>query len=289
MMKKICIAVLLVMGFMKVFPQAEVATTEEFKQFLKTKTYVVYEDDPFSVFNMGIKDIMTKCWTITPYEFIDMKTFDVKKSDPKNSFIMISDAMLTKNKLFVNEIKYQYKYTILNLILGRKGLTGTDFSAMPDLGSVPLCYSEAEGDDYSYKLPGILLFMQYYVRYNIDHPNSDYKDVVRSNSTELKTKELWLLKEELAPNVNTVEKIKAIYSGTVKIVSPDDLEAAILAKNDKVAFLHKIGPAGAIPDGICWKFIISAKDGKPLYYDHHKIDADSPDALLAKDFKGFGK
>lgn len=289
-MKRIISCLLFVLIFIKANAQAQIGSAAEFQQFLKTKTYVVYEENPFSGFNMVIKDFMNKYWKVTPFAFIEMKEFDVKKTDPNCSFIIITDAVLTKNKLFNTEIKYQYTYTLMNLILGKKmALNNKDISSMPDLGSVPLSYSEVEEDSYLYKIAGMLNFMQYYVKYNIEHPGSDYKAVVKANAGEIKTKELWLIKEDLANNVNSLEKIKKIYPYSVKIVTEEELEKAIEDANPNVAFFHKVGPEGTATDAICWKFIISAKEGKPLYYDYHKVSNDNPDALLMQDLKDLAK
>jgi hypothetical protein len=266
--------------------QVKTATTEQFKMFLNTKTMVVLEDDPYSEFNDVIKAYMTKYWDITPFEIITMEDFEAKKNNKALSFMLISDAMFTQNKTFNNDIKFQSKYTLLNLVLGGKGNSLND---MPDLGSVPLCYSELEVEPYIYKLGGLLRYMQYYVRYNIAHPNSDVKKVVKDNSASIKTKELWLVKEDLAGSVNSIEKISKIYPYKVKFVTREEIKKGIEASTEDFIFFHKIGPEGKISGGVCWKFLISTKDGAPLYFDYHKIEGNNPDAFLEKDFKEISK
>ena len=52
----------------------------------------------------------------------------------------------------------------------------------------------------------------------------------------------------------------------------EEIEKAIVDKNPKVALLHKVGPEGSAKgDAKCWKFIVTAAEGNPLYYDSHKI------------------
>ena len=284
-MKKFLLIAISVFCTSIVFSQVKTATTEQFKLFLNTKTMVVLEDDPFSDFNEVIKDNMTKYWDITPFEIITMEEFDAKKNNKALSFMLISDAMFTQNKMFNNDIKFQSKYTLLNLVLGGKGNSLND---MPDLGSVPLCYSELEVEPYIYKLGALLKYMQYFVRYNIAHPNSDVKKVVKDNAAHIKTKELWLVKEDLAGSVNTEEKIKKVYPYKIKFVTKEEIQKGIENKQDFI-FFHKIGPEGKISGGVCWKFLISAKDGAPLYFDYHKIDSSNPDAFLEKDFKEISK
>ena len=87
-------------------------------------------------------------------------------------------------------------------------------NSMPDLGSAPLNYASESNDDedeYLYKLGGILRFFQYYINYNLSNPGSDIKAVVKSNKSKLIGKELWLLKSDMAEEVNSTEKISKYF------------------------------------------------------------------------------
>jgi hypothetical protein len=112
----------------------------------------------------------------------------------------------------------------------------------------------------------------------------------KDNAGKAKTYELWLRKEELPADLNTLEKIKAVYPYPVKLATREEIQAAIIARNPKVAILHKVGPEGSVQgDMKCWKFIVSVADGNPLYFDSHMIDSKKPDALLEDDFKKLAK
>lgn len=177
------------------------------------------------------------------------------------------------------------KYNFLNFILGGS----PDLNKMPDLGSVPLSYVDVEEDNYLYKLGGILLFMQNHVKYASEHPGIIPKLINKNSGIDIKTKELWLLKEELPSNFNTLEKIKTVYPYTVKLVTKEEIKKAIEDKNPNIVYLHKVGPEGTIAGGKCWKFLVTANDGEVLYYDGQKVDANNPDAFLEKDFKAIAK
>jgi hypothetical protein len=240
---------------------------------------VVLDEDPAAAsFNDELKACVTKFWTLTPYEFITTAQFDAKKNSKSYSFIMLSEAEQTEKGVAC-------KYNFLNLVLG-----GTsDINKMPDLGSVPLSYVDVDEVSYLYKIGGLLLFMQTHVKYTNDHPGAKLALTNKDSGTDIKTKELWLIKEELPANFNTLEKIKTVYPYTVKLVSKDDIKKAIDDKNPKVVYLHKVGPEGTMSGGKCWKFLITANDGEVLYYDGQTIDGSNPDAFLEKDFKAIAK
>jgi hypothetical protein len=277
-MKRIIIVIAIVTMASQLSAQINFANATEIKQFLKSKTLVVLNDDPFSSFNETIKACLPKLWTITPYEYITVDEFETKMSNSSYSFLMLSEAEQTEDGV-------KCTYNFLNLILGGS----SNLNKMPDLGSVPLSYVDVDESNYLYKIGGILVFMQAHVKYASEHPSIVPKLVNKDSGIDIKTKELWLLKDELPANFNTIEKIKAVYPYTVKLVTKEEIKKAIEDKNPNVVYMHKVGPQGTITGGKCWKFLVTAKEGEVLYYDGHKIDATNPDALLEKDFKSIAK
>ncbi len=258
--------------------QYENAAPEDFKAFMKTKTLVVLNQDPFSTYNTTIKACMEKFWTITPYEIVNYSEFEAKKKNPDYSFIVFSEVEK-------EELNKTYKFYIMNFVLGKDV---DDINLMPDMGSTPLGYVDVDEANFLYKIGALLEFMQYYVKYNIDNPGSKIDDIIKVNSPEIEKKELWLVQDELSPEVNTIAKIKKVYPYPVKITTREEIGKAIEEKNEKVAFLHKVGPEDTNRIGKCWKFIISASDGKVLFYSKKAVSDDNPDALLERDLKKLG-
>lgn len=277
-MKKIIALVALSFMAFQIRAQITFANSSEIKLFLKSTTYVVEDGEPFSSFNDTLKSCMKKFWTITPYEFITMDQFETKKLSSSNSFIMLSEAEQMEDKV-------KCTYNFLNLVLGGSA----DINKMPDLGSVPLGYVDVSEDEYLYKIGGILVFMQTHVKYASEHTTIKPTLIDKDSKTDIKTKELWLLQEELPADFNTLEKIKTVYPYTVKLVTKADINKAIADKNPNVVYLHKVGPEGTITGGKCWKFLVTAKEGEVLYYDGHTITTANPDAFLEKDFKAIAK
>ena len=109
------------------------------------------------------------------------------------------------------------------------------------------------------------------------------------NIKEIKDKTLYLLEDELAPDVNSTARIKKIYPYKFKIVNKDEITDAIKKRDENVVFLHKVGPEGTKVNARCYKIIIGAADANFYYFDYHKISNKKPDGFLADDFKKLAK
>lgn len=294
-MKKFAVLSIVLMFVLNLNAQMKTAGKEDIERFFNSKTYIVLEDDPFSSFNDYVKNNFKNVWTLTPFEIIDLQTYETKCKDPNSSFMLIaiarfsesSSAMFRSNSDILSDAD-TYDYMIIDVVMGHK--TG-NINQMPDLVTVPVCFSEVEDyESYEYKMGVLIQFIQFYIKYCRDNPGNDIRDIIKENEGQTKNYELWLVKEELAPEVNTLEKIKAVYPFTVKLTTREEIQKAITERNPKVAILHKVGPEGSVPgDAKCWNFIITAAEGKPLYFNSHKISAKKPDAFLEDDFKEIAK
>ncbi|MDR2408762.1 MAG: hypothetical protein LBE13_11715 [Bacteroidales bacterium] len=259
--------------------QIKAPSAETLKTFAASKTYIVLEDVMFSDFNANIEEAAQRHWRITPFEIISLSQFEKQCRTPQASFLMVVMGEYTggfaKNSTF----------NMLTLMMGHKS---GDVNKMPEILSIPLSYYVPDGDeeDYGYKLVGILEGLQYAVKNILSQKMTitNFKDVFNNYSAEVKTKELWVTKNDLASSVNTTEKIKSIYPYKVIITSEQAIQKAIDEKQNNVVFLHKVGNSG-VPNATCLKLIINCADGKPLYGDYHSISVKEPNGLLPKDFK----
>ncbi len=247
--------------------------------FLKSKTYIVLEENPFSAFNTVVNDRIKDLWTLTPFEVISSEEFEKKMHDSKSSFLFMSQAQMGKGEMS--------NYFIMNLVMGD---ASGNINKMPELCVVPVSYDEVDPETYEYRFPALIKFIDYFIRYTQKNPGKDIRQIVSENSSELRNYGLWLVGSDLAPEVNTVEKIRKIYPYPVKIVTTDDIEKAVNEGNTKVAILHKVGPEETKSgSNTVYKFIITVKEGKPLYFGDHKTVAGKPDAFLEEDFKSMAK
>ncbi len=280
-MKKIILVMAFALWtFSSAFAQEAVASNEELTHFYKTKTYIVYDNNMFGAYNGFIKEAVEKGWTITDYEFLELKDLPKKIKDPNASF-------LVRTKVWFDKDKSNTSYTFLSLMNGNK--KARSVNDLVNVCSFPLSYYNVDYDKYVYKLGAVVLFVQNHVNITKENSKLTSKNILRhynKNTLDIGNKVLYLVKDELAKDVNTLSKIKAYYDGKVKIVTREEVQQAIKEKNEQVIFLHKVGPDSESKPMRVYKLLIGAADGKLYYFNYHKIKAGkAPDGFLAKDFK----
>lgn len=277
-MRKFVVTFLITALVSGAFAQRNLVRPEDVKTFLASKTYVVLEDNPMSGYNVEIRDAVERSWKITPFEFITAKEFENVRNDINRSFLVLIQMKFDGDKSMPI-------YNFLSVSLGAAVKKITD---MPDICSIPLSYNGLPEDSYSYKLEGIIRFMQSY----INTINSDTKLIKKDafkfynkNSKEIKNKELWVTESSLEKSTRALADIRKTYKHVIKVVNPEDIQKAIKEKNPNVLYLHKVGPEGSRMQWRVWKMIIGAGDDMMYYYDEHTISKSEGDGFLKKDFK----
>jgi hypothetical protein len=268
--------------FILAYGQDYVPTPGDLEKFFKTKTLIVLEDNPLMEYNLLIQEVMKKEWTITPFEVIPFKEFEAKRKNPEYSFIMLMDTRFDKDKTGAI-------YKFLDLLLGGKYQRIND---MPALAQVPLAYSSVEEFGYIYKLGTLVRFIQNHVKLIYEKPDIISANIFKyynQNMGDVKNKTLYVVEEELAPEVNSEKRIKAVYPYKVRIVTKEEIQKAIDEGNDEVVFLHKVGPEGTQLKARCYNILIGAADAKFYYFDYHMINEKNPDGFLESDFKKLGR
>jgi hypothetical protein len=259
--------------------QAPFPSKDEIKQFTASKTCVVLEDDPFSSFNSYMKDAMKQYWTVTPYEFISAKEFNIRRLKPEFSFIVLTETKYDKDKT-------SSLYNFINLLEGKKV---DKLGEMPEICAVPLSFAGEEDTEYGYKLGAILEFMQRHARLIMEDPSKTgrkYLKYYNENIPEVMKKTILVKQEDLSPEIANIERIKAIYSNKIEIVTEEEIIKAIENKSPGIVILHKVGPVGEKQDeGYCFKMLIGTDDANLYYYNMHTIDKNNPNGLLPSDLK----
>jgi hypothetical protein len=249
---------------------------DEIKQFMASKTCVVLEADPF--YNVYIKEAVKNFWNITPYEFIEVKEFNIRRLDPAYSFIVLTETNFDRDKS-------GSVFNFINLLQGKKV---DKLVEVPEICAVPLSFLGVDDNEYGYKLGVILSFMQKHAKMISEDPSLTgrrYLKYYNINIPEVIKKTILVKKEDLSPDISTIERIKAIYPHDIKIVTEDDIRDAISKKAPNTLVLHKVGPVGEWKTGYCFKMLIGADDANMYYYNYHLIDARSPNGLLESDLK----
>ena len=254
----------------------------DLEKLMKTKTYVVLDQSPMSDFNLSIPDVMKSDWTITPFEFIKDDQFEKLSKDENNSFLYTTLLNFEKDKT-------ESRYVFLCLSLGGPNLTIDD---LRDMVEVPLAYFGTDTENYAYKLATMVRFMQNHVKLISEHPEIISNNVFKyynDNIQDIHTKTLYLVQDELSPDISTPARIKAIYPYKFKIVTREEIGQAIADRNPDVVFLHKVGPEGKREEARCYKIVIGAADANFYYFDYHMISDKNPDGLLESDLKKMAK
>ncbi len=258
--------------------QAPFPTSEEIKQFNASKTCVVLEDDPFSSYNIYVKQAVMESWKITPYEFITVKQFNVMRLNPAYSFLVLTQTNFDKDKS-------HGLYNFINLLQGKDV---NKLAEMPEICAVPLSFAGVNDMAYSYKLGAIVSFMQKHAqKITEDHSLTlgKYLKYYNKNMPGVKNKTILVEEDDLAPEISTIERIKSIYSGSVKIVEDDEIIKAIENKTPDTVILHKVGPMGERYSGYCFIMLIGTDDAELYYYNLHMVDKANPNGLLPSDLK----
>ena len=275
-------AVLLLISTMILSGQAPFPNKDEIKQFIASKTCVVLEQDQFSSYNVFIKEAVKKYWTLTPYQLITVQEFNKMRRDPAYSFIVLTQTNYEKDK--ANTL-----YNFLNLLQGKNV---SKLGELPEICAIPLSFAGEDDYDYNYKFGAILLFMQKHAQMISADPSltgRKYLKYYNDNIPKVSGKTILIKEEDLAPEISTIDKIKAIYTNNVEIVSEEEIVKAIQEKTPNTLILHKVGPREEKNAGLCFKMLIGTDDSDMYYYHQHKISKSDPNGLLADDLKRLSK
>jgi hypothetical protein len=281
-MKTTFITILILFSVSLLKGQAPFPNKEEIKQFTASKTCVVLEDDQFSSYNTLIRRAVKAFWNITPYEFIETSEFNVRRLDPKYSFIILTQTNFDKDK--TNGL-----FNFINLLQGKDV---NKLGELPEICAIPLSFAGEDDLEYGYKLGAILSFMQKHAQMISEDPSLTgrrYLKYYNKFIPDVQKKTILVKKEDLVPEISTIDKIKAIYNNKIEIVTEDDIVRAIQDKAPNIVILHKVGPVGDRNSGYCFKMLIGTDDANMYYYNQHIINKTNPNGLLPADLKRLAK
>lgn len=281
-LRRLVIIFALLIPFALLSGQAPFPSKDEIKQFEASKTCVVLEDDPFSSYNTYVTEAVKTSWKITPYEFITVKDFNVRRLNPAYSFLVLTQTNFDKDKS-------HGLYNFINLLQGKNV---NKLGEMPEICAVPLSFAGVDDMVYSYKLGAIVSFMQKHAQKISEDPSltlRKYLKFYNKNIPSIKNKTILVEQDDLTPEISTINRIKAIYTHNIEIVTDDEIIKAIENKTPDTVILHKVGPMGDRYSGYCFIMLIGTDDSELYYYNLHEIDKANPNGLLAEDLKRLEK
>ena len=272
------LAFFMLLGCMAYSQQRPYPTAADAEKFSKSVTCVVLEDNQFSFYNAEIKNAVNKYWKVTPVKYITETEFNVMRTDPSYSFIVLT---ITN---FGND-KSGSAYDFLNLLLGADV---DELNKLPEFCALPLSYAGAPEDEYSYKLGLIIRFMEYHAAMVIKNPTNSalrYLKYYNKNVPDIRNKTILVREEDLSPEINTLQRISTYYPYKVKIVDEEEIMRAVEEQSKDVLIVHKVGPDGVKQSGTCLKMLLGTDDAVMYYYDSHMVDSKNASGLLISDLK----
>ncbi len=271
-------ALLILSSLMATAQQRPYPTVEDAEKFRSSVTCVVMEENPFSFYNVEIRSAVQKYWKVTPVKFITESEFNVNRTDPSLSFIVLTITNFSNDKS-------GSAYDFLNLLLGADV---ENLDELPEFCAIPLSFAGAPEEEYSYKLGLIIRFMQYHSDLVIKNPTTSalrYLKYYNKNVPDIKGKTILVRAEDLAPEINTEARIKTHYPNKVRIVDEEEIIRAIDEKEKDILIVHKVGPDGVKQTGTCMKMLLGTDDAIMYYYDSHLVDSRNANGMLVSDLK----
>ena len=223
------------------------ATKQQIANFKNSKTCVVMESG-VSFFNAPVKDAVQKYWKASGYEFIDQKEFEKRRTDPAYSFIVLMEGAYDKDPGGVS-------YSYISLVLGD---ASGNLTKMPEFCSIPLSYSGDLDADYEYVIPAVIKFMQIHLK-NLekDRLPISINGLRYYNKTGFKDKVLLLNKEKMASNVDSPEKIKAVYPYDFKLLSTSEMQEKLASSPINTLFHFHVGSTKGGGAGKCFEMLFN--------------------------------
>jgi hypothetical protein len=278
MKKPLLLAVLILFISMVNAQQRPYPTAADAEKFVKSVTCVVLEDNPFSFYNSEIKDAVNKYWKVTPVRYVSETEFNVMRTDPAYSFIVLTITNFSNDKS-------GSAYDFLNLLLGADV---DELDQLPEFCAIPLSFAGAPEEEYSYKLGLIIRFMEYHAQLVTKNPTTTalrYLKYYNKNVPDIRNKTILVRENDLSPEINSLERISAYYPYKVRIVDEEEIIRAVEEQAKDVLIVHKVGPDGVKQTGTCMKMLIGTDDAVMYYYDSHLVDSRNASGLLISDLK----
>jgi hypothetical protein len=256
--------ILLLFVFNNIIAQQFLPESKYVKAFLDSRTYFVYDNNIFGMYNAAIEEAADKHWKITDYDFINKDEFKKKKNVPTASMIIQTESFFEgQEDLGI--------FTSLSLLMGKSGGT---INTMPDIITIPIAYNDVDYDEYQYKFGLALIYMQKHVQWLKENPNVEDKVLLnhyKKSKKNTKNKTLYILKSEMAEDIRSLSAINEVYSGEVKFVTKEEIKEAIDSKNENILVLHMVAPARAVKGTVVTKMILGAADAELYYFDYHRV------------------
>ncbi|MFN0200786.1 MAG: hypothetical protein ACKVTZ_04670 [Bacteroidia bacterium] len=209
---------------------------ELFPLFQKSTTLIVLDDKETS-YNRMMRKIIAEQWKVTPYEFVRFS--EMNELLPAEGYSMLYKSRRAVKNL--QQSKVQSHSDIALVMCNRE--KWSDFGGIDEIASVDLENID-DTANYVYKLPmligGVLQYLQYLHQEEIDRYNFDYPLMIclNKNVNWLKTKRLWVVKEELPVNLQDSSQFASAYPFPFQMASREQAKQIVVSKNSAAVLLY---------------------------------------------------
>ncbi|GHT10162.1 hypothetical protein AGMMS4956_01060 [Bacteroidia bacterium] len=251
--------------------ERSVASKEEAAQFFGSATYVVQTNESI-VLDALLLDAAQKVWTATPYKVADYANFQALRTDPKNSFLLITKVADAKDK-------FRRKCLYVSLLVGNpKVKTDNDITEMHELGFIPLSYENTEDERNAFLLEPLLLFVQKNAE-NISKGMFAKKliasfetrmRVYNDNTEQLRDKTIYVAETQIGEQTDRTKLTEQLGKNLVIVPTVADLESVVTEGKNKAVIAITIFPDNAAHGGTAYKMIVGLEGTLYYYYEEKK-------------------
>lgn len=258
-----------------VMANPKLVSKQQIGMFKNSTTCVVLENGIIS-YNAFIKEAVEKHWKYTDFEFITQTEFNKRRFDSRYSFLVLMKGVYEKDP---DGVGYNY----ISLVLGQNV---EDITDMPEICSIPFSYAGDSETYFGYAIPAIVKFMQKHAK-NLE--SKRFLIALRglkyyNHNTPDKNKVLLLNENQMAPDANTLEKIKTVYPYYVKLLTPSEIQTELDTDPVNTMFNFHVGPTKETGSGKCFEMIFDV-EGNLYYYNYRMVTNEDKDGLTLKDLR----
>lgn len=198
---------------------------ETWDELKNSKLYVVYEEEGTSAYDIALKEAVDLNWKLSQVEYIDYDKFVILQKDKQNFFLI--SVNLSSEKSFY----YTEEQSLVYLVRGyKKGAKKGDIGNFPKLATF-----QTGNIDSKIYLPLLIKNLNSNINLAVSGEVTsfvEYMKKVKSNTSEIKKKPVYILESDLNTKITSLEDIKKYYKGEVIILSKDELANKIKIGED---------------------------------------------------------
>lgn len=269
-MKRTVAVILFAVIPLMAFSQAQITTKKEkLKDFPYKITKVVLTGNAFK--DQAIKEAVKNSWTISAFEFCDMKDFNAMKTNPELYFLLLSDIRQKKES--------RPGISVFTLVKGEPGVK--DLNDMLEVASIPVSAADVPSGKEIAVMPALLDIMQEYVDKSLSSRFSGIGSVKGKLSS---TADFRLIfdKEDLSPQIDD-KYISDKFDNKMLLGEEDDIVEAMIYGSDDTAVGYVVAPAEPEPGSLCYTMLIDAMTHELYYFSKYKVSKNTNKGFLKRD------